>query len=73
VRISKSDMMSRRHIMAQVTDQGLLVVAKRPCVVKRSSGTETDLATNSLAVLSQGDRIELLYHLGPVGTEYEVH
>jgi hypothetical protein len=73
VQASKDVTTSRKHITAQVTDQGLLVVAKRPCVVKWSSGTETRLATEPEAVLSQGDCIELLYHLGSAGTEYEVH
>jgi hypothetical protein len=31
------------------------------------------LPKDPLAVISQGDRIELLYHLGPAGAKYEVH
>ena len=78
VQISKSVYISRKHITAQVTDQGLLVVAERPCAVKWSSGTVTRLATGSTAVLSQGDCIELLYKVGDgihgaVGIKYEVY
>ena len=78
VQISKSVYISRKHITAQVTDQGLLVVAERPCAVKWSSGTVTRLAMGSAAVLSQGDCIELLYKVGDgihgaVGIKYEVY